>query len=145
MGQQRQVALADEARARGDADAVVGVYLTFPDAVTAEAVGEALVEARLAACVNAFAPVTSLYRWQGRVVREAEVVAWAKTTASRLPALVAAVQARHPHEVPCAVAYPAVGGAAPYLDWVRAETTGEGAGAAGGGALGASGTREDAR
>lgn len=105
-----------------DHDAVVGVYLTFPDAATAEAIGAALVEGRLAACVNLFPPVTSLYRWEGKLQRDGEVVAWAKTTRARLGALTAAVQARHPYEVPCVVAYQAVGGAADYLDWVRAET-----------------------
>ncbi len=101
---------------------IFGVYLTFPDAATAERIAEVLVERRLAACVNVFAPVTSVYRWEGRVVREGEVVAWAKTTPDRLGALVADVEALHPYEVPCVVAYPAVGGAAAYLDWVGRET-----------------------
>jgi periplasmic divalent cation tolerance protein len=101
---------------------VVGVYLTFPDAATAERVAEALVERRVAACVNLLPGATSVYRWEGRVVREPEVVAWAKTTPDRLGALVGAVEALHPYEVPCVVAYPAVGGAAAYLDWVRRET-----------------------
>jgi periplasmic divalent cation tolerance protein len=101
---------------------VVGVYLTFPDAAAAEAVAEALVMRRLAACVNVFPAATSVYRWEDRLVREPEVVAWAKTTPDRLDALVATVEALHPYEVPCVVAYPAVGGAAAYLDWVRRET-----------------------
>jgi periplasmic divalent cation tolerance protein len=100
---------------------VVGVYLTFPDVATAERIATALVEAGLVACVNLL-PATSLYRWGGRVVREAEVVAWAKTTRDRLEALTALVAELHPYDVPCVVAYPTAGGAAPYLDWVRAET-----------------------
>ena len=103
---------------------VVGVYLTFPDTATAEAIAEALLDAGLVACVNLFAPVTSLYRWEGAVQRDAEVVAWAKTTRARLPALTAAVRARHPYEVPCVVAYPASGGDRAYLDWVCAEVGG---------------------
>ena len=109
------------------ADGVVGVYLTFPDGATAAAVAEALVAERLAACVNVLPPATSVYHWEGRVVREAEVVAWAKTTRGRLGALTAAVEARHPYDVPCVVAYPAAGGSAAYLDWVRGETEAEGA------------------
>ncbi len=112
---------------RESADDVVGVYLTFPDVATAEGIAEVLVAERLAACVNVLPPCTSVYRWEGRVVREPEVVAWAKTTRGRLNALTAAVEARHPYEVPCVVAYPAVGGSAAYLDWVRSETEAEGA------------------
>ena len=111
---------------------VVGVYLTFPDAATAEAIGGALLDARLVACVNLFAPVTSLYRWEGTLQRDPEVVAWAKTTRGRLPALSALVRARHPYEVPCVVAYPAVGGDPAYLEWVRAEVGQDPAGTAGG-------------
>lgn len=107
-----------------DPNAVLGVYLTFPDRVHAEAIATALVDAGLAACVNLWPGATSVYRWEGRTVTEAEVVGWAKTTAARLPALLAAVRDRHPYEVPCAVAYPAAGGLAPYLGWVRAETAG---------------------
>lgn len=105
-------------------DGVVAVYLTFPDAATAEALAADLVGARLAACVNVLAPAVSVYRWAGAVQREPEVVAVAKTTGARLAALVAFVEARHPYDVPCAVAYPAVGGSAAYLDWVRAEVAG---------------------
>jgi periplasmic divalent cation tolerance protein len=105
-------------------EGVVGVYLTFPDAASAEAIGASLVEAGLAACVHVFPAGTSIYRWEGAVVREAEVVAWAKTTADRLDALTAAVVAAHPYAVPCVVGYPSIGGAAPYLAWVRGATEG---------------------
>jgi periplasmic divalent cation tolerance protein len=101
------------------AEDVVGVYLTFPDAETAATIATALVDRGLAACVNVFAPATSVYRWRGQVKVEPEVVAWAKSTRGRLSALTAAVVERHPYEVPCVVAYPVVGGAAAYLDWVR--------------------------
>ena len=105
-------------------ESVVAVYLTFPDAATAEALATELVDARLAACVNVLPQALSVYRWAGSVVREAEVVAVAKTTAGRLAALVAQVEARHPYDVPCVVAYPAAGGSAAYLEWVRGEVAG---------------------
>jgi|GEM_PF-219893 len=111
---------------------VIGVYLTFPDAATAEAIGAALLAAGLAACVNLFAPVTSLYRWEGALQRDPEVVAWAKTTRARLPALAALLRARHPYEVPCVVAYPVVGGDEAYLEWVRAEVGHDPVGSVGG-------------
>lgn len=102
-------------------DAVLGVYLSFPDRAAAEAVGRVLVERRLAACVNILPAGRSIYRWQGRTVAEDEVVAWAKTTSGRLRELTETVQAMHPYELPCVVAYAAEGGSAAYLDWVRAE------------------------
>jgi len=109
------------AHAHEPADAVVGVYLTFPDASTAERIAGELVAERLVACVNLLPPATSVYRWEGQVVREPEIVAWAKTTRDRLAALTAAVEARHPYAVPCVVTYPASGGSIAYLEWVRDE------------------------
>lgn len=102
--------------------AVVAVYLTFPDEGTARNVSHALVERRLAACVNVLPAGSSVYRWHGDVVTESELVAWAKTTNEKLPALVEAVKQLHPYDVPAVVAYPAVGGLAGYLEWVEAET-----------------------
>lgn len=108
---------------RREPNEVVGVYLTFPDEEAAQRIGNALVERRLAACVNFTAGGRSIYRWEERVVNESEVFAWAKTTRERVPQLVAALQELHPYDVPCAVAYPSVGGAEPYLDWVREEVS----------------------
>lgn len=101
---------------------VVAVYLTFPDEASARSVARALVERRLAACVNVLPAGTSVYRWEGEVVVEPELVAWAKTTSEKLPALVAAVRELHPYDLPAAVAYPATGGLAEYLGWVADET-----------------------
>lgn len=102
---------------------VTAVYLTFPNPEVASQVAHALVQRGLAACVNLLPSGTSVYRWQGEVVTEPEVVAFAKTTPARLPELVAAVQELHPYEVPAVVAYEAVGGLAAYLGWV-ADSTG---------------------
>jgi periplasmic divalent cation tolerance protein len=121
MGRDRDDRADETGAAMGD-DGVVGVYLTFPDVAAAEAIGTSLVEAGLAACVNVFPAGTSIYRWEGAVVREEEVVAWAKTTRDRLDALAAAVVAAHPYAVPCVVGYPAIGGAVAYLDWVGSAT-----------------------
>ncbi len=104
-------------------DDVLAVYLTFPDEASAERVARALVERRLAACVNVVPGARSVYRWEGAVQADPEVLAVAKTRATRLAALTAAVQALHPYEVPCVVAYPALGGLEGYLDWVRSETS----------------------
>ena len=106
-------------------DDVLAVYLTFPDEASAEHLARLLVERRLAACVNLMPGARSFYRWQGAVHTDVEVLAVAKTRAGRLDALVAAVREEHPFDLPCVVAYPAAGGDAAYLDWVRSETRAE--------------------
>lgn len=106
-----------------DDGGVRAVYLTFPDEETANALAEALVERRLAACVNILPAGTSTYRWDGRVVREPEVVAIAKTTVGRVQALLDSVRELHPYDVPCAVVYQAVSGLPEYLAWVGEEST----------------------
>lgn len=100
------------------------MYLTFPDESVAVEVARELVERRLAACVNLMPPGRSIYRWEGRVVEEREVVAWAKTTREKVSELVGSLRELHPYELPCAVAYPAVDGSSEeYLAWVAREVS----------------------
>lgn len=101
---------------------VLIVYCTCPDAATADALAQALVSERLAACVNVLPGVRSTYRWQGRVETGDEVLLLIKTTTDRLDALGARVQALHPNELPEVLAVEAIGGLAPYLDWVAEQT-----------------------
>jgi periplasmic divalent cation tolerance protein len=84
----------------------------------AERIARALVEARLAACVNIIPGLTSIYRWQGAVETAGEILLVVKTTAANLKALEAAIQRLHSYEVPeCLVLTPEVAGK-PYLDWL---------------------------
>ena len=76
------------------------VLTTLPDQTTAETLASALVESRLAACVNILQPCRSIYRWQGTVETADEVPLLIKTTEARYPALEAAIRARHPYEIP---------------------------------------------
>ncbi len=101
---------------------VLIVHCTCPDATTADALAQALVTERLAACVNVLPAVRSTYRWQGQVERDDEVLMLIKTTRGRLDALVARIQAMHPAELPEVLAVEAVAGLAPYLDWVAEQT-----------------------
>jgi periplasmic divalent cation tolerance protein len=101
---------------------VVALYLTFPNETVASEVAEALVARRLVACVNVLPGATSVFRWQGAVTREREVVAIAKTTRARSAEAIAAAAEAHPYELPCIVAYPATGGLPAYLGWVDEET-----------------------
>ena len=103
-------------------DAVQVVLLTAPDAACAERLARALVEERLAACVNVVPGVRSFYRWQGAVEAAAELLLVAKTRADRAEALAARVKELHPYELPEVLTLPAAGGSAAYLDWVRTES-----------------------
>lgn len=103
-------------------DAVLVVFCAVPDRATGEAIAEAVVGERLAACVNLLPGVRSVYRWKGAVHRDDEVLAVMKTTAARFEALRARVCALHPYELPEVLAVPSSAGHAPYLAWVRDET-----------------------
>ncbi|MGE4297864.1 MAG: divalent-cation tolerance protein CutA [Desulfovibrionaceae bacterium] len=99
------------------------VYMTAADTAEAERIGRALVEARLAACVNVLPGMRSFYWWDGAVRTGDEAVLVAKTTRSRMDALTTAVQRLHSYEVPCIAALPIVDGNAAFLDWIRDETS----------------------
>jgi periplasmic divalent cation tolerance protein len=92
---------------------------TCPDDDRARAIASALVERHLAACVNVTPPVTSVYRWDGRVETAAEVLMLIKTTRDRYPALERALRDLHPYEVPEIIAVPIDRGLHDYLQWVR--------------------------
>jgi periplasmic divalent cation tolerance protein len=94
------------------------VFSTFPDADTAARIARALVTDRLAACVNLFPTVRSIYRWEGKVCDEVETLAVIKTTAERYPALAAKIAELHPYQVPEIIALPLADGHPPYLAWL---------------------------
>ena len=98
------------------------VLTNLPDREAAEKLADALVEGRVAACVNILAPCRSVYRWKGVLQRDEEHPVLAKTTEDRYPALEALIRANHPYELPEIVAVPVERGLPAYLDWVAAET-----------------------
>lgn len=100
---------------------IITVEVNCPDDGSAAVIAEALVADRLAACANVHAPVESVYRWGGRTERQTEVPVVLKTRAEHFPALVEAVRALHPFEVPAIVAQP-VSVPDDYREWVEAET-----------------------
>ena len=101
---------------------VVTLLLTAPDEETGRRIARALVEERLAACVNVLPGVRSIYRWKGAVEEASEVMLVAKTRASRAAALAARVRALHPYELPEVLALPVTDGSQAYLRWVVAES-----------------------
>ena len=100
---------------------VVVVLSTFPSAEKAAEIARVLVDERLCACVNLVPAVRSIYRWQGAVHDDAEVLAIVKTTAERAQALRDRLIALHPYELPEVLVLPVTEGHAPYLAWVTGE------------------------
>jgi periplasmic divalent cation tolerance protein len=81
-------------------------------------IARALVERRLAACVNVLPGVKSWYRWKGTVEEDEERLLVIKTRRDRFEALREALVALHPYELPEAIALPVEAGHAPYLAWL---------------------------
>jgi periplasmic divalent cation tolerance protein len=84
----------------------------------AERIARALVEERLAACVNIVPGVVSIYRWKGNVEQEPELMLVIKTLAERVDAVKARLLELHPYELAEVVVIPIAGGHAPYLAWL---------------------------
>ncbi|MFT4249683.1 MAG: divalent-cation tolerance protein CutA [Pseudomonas sp.] len=98
------------------------LFSTCPDAASAERIAHALVSERLAACVTRLPGARSTYRWQDRVEQGEEIQLLIKTTAARLDAAIARLQALHPYALPEAIALPVGTGLPTYLAWIDAET-----------------------
>ena len=105
------------------ADALV-VLTTLANEADARALVTALVAARLVACGTLLPGARSIYRWEGQMKEEAEVVVLLKTDGSKWEALCAAVRERHPYQVPELLALPVEGGLERYLSWLTSEVVG---------------------
>ena len=99
------------------------VLITAPaDGEAAAKLARALVEERLAACVNRVPGLVSTYWWQGEIEEGREELLIAKTSEDRLEALLKRVPELHPYSVPEVLALPVEKGHPPYLEWLFAET-----------------------
>lgn len=87
----------------------------------AERIADLLVGSRLAACVQVAGPVTSLYRWEGRIESAEEWSCVIKTSADRYREVEAAILSAHRYDVPEIVAVAVVGGNPAYLRWIETE------------------------
>jgi periplasmic divalent cation tolerance protein len=94
-------------------------YCNCPDAGSAQAIAETLVEERLAACVNQLTGICSTYRWQGKVTSDTETLLLIKTSTARFEALKTRLLQLHPYDLPELIAVPVEYGHAAYLEWVR--------------------------
>jgi periplasmic divalent cation tolerance protein len=99
-------------------------YITVPDRAEALRIGKALLEPRLAACINVIDGMASVYWWQGKLEEARECVLLVKTSDSRREEVLAKVRELHPYEVPCVVFWPLAGGNPAYLDWIEKESGG---------------------
>ncbi len=100
----------------------VMVYVTATDTVEAEALGRAVVEARLAACANVLGATKAIYWWEGEVESGGEAALVLKTREELVPELTKKINGLHSYDCPCVVAMPIVGGNPAFLQWLADET-----------------------
>jgi periplasmic divalent cation tolerance protein len=98
----------------------VQVTTTAGSEEEAERISAALIERRLAACVQVIGPISSRYRWQGKIEHEREWICLAKTEASRYDEVETAIRELHSYDEPEIVATPIVAGSKGYLEWLSA-------------------------
>ncbi|HYM19065.1 MAG TPA: divalent-cation tolerance protein CutA [Micropepsaceae bacterium] len=98
------------------------LYSTFPDADAALKAARVLIDKNLAACVNVYPPMTSVYVWEGKREESVEVAAFIKTRRALVNDAIEVARAIHPYTVPCFLVLPIEGGNADYLAWARAQT-----------------------
>ncbi len=98
------------------------VYTTFPDEETARAVARALVEERLAACVNFIPGMRSVYRWEGSIEEAGEIVGIVKTRAGLIDRVEARIKALHPYDTPVIMHLAVTGADEATLDWLMEQT-----------------------
>ena len=101
----------------------IAVFITAPNGEEATRLAEMLVGAQLAACVQILPRMESVYRWQGKVERQSEILLIAKTTRASFADLERIVRALHSYETPEIVALPITAGSAPYLEWLGSVTS----------------------
>lgn len=96
---------------------ILFLYITCADLEEARRIGRALVEERLAACVNIRAHET-IYRWEGRIEQGPEIGLLARTTRAAYPAVESRVRGLHSYTLPCIVAWSPDAGLTEYLEWI---------------------------
>jgi len=109
-----------QAEAGGDDDAPLVCMITCAKQEAAQVIARALVQERLAACVNLIPGVRSIYTWEGAVCDDDEVLCLVKTTVGRFAAMRDRVLRLHTYATPEIIGLPITHAHGPYLDWLRA-------------------------
>jgi periplasmic divalent cation tolerance protein len=100
------------------ADDPIVVFMTAPNGEEATRLADLLIGAQLAACVQILPEMESVYRWQGKIERQSEILIIAKTTAAKFADLEREVRVLHSYETPEIIALPLVAASTPYLEWI---------------------------
>ena len=95
------------------------VFVTTADDKEAQAIGQTLVEEKLAACANRIPNVRSIFQWKGELCQEGEVLLILKSRRDFLDRIICRVQELHSYEVPEIIAVPIIGGSEDYLEWIE--------------------------
>jgi periplasmic divalent cation tolerance protein len=103
---------------------IVTVYAVFADPAEAQRIGRAMVEERLAACINILGPCRSIYRWEGAIETATETPALFKSTLDKADALIERIKALHSYSVPAIAVWPIERLPADYGDWVEQSVKG---------------------
>ncbi len=101
-----------------NAHAAIVVLTTTETPQQAAQLAQVLVESELAACVQILPPITSIYRWEGKIETATEILLLIKTTSEVYPALEVAIKANHPYQTPEIIALPIEAGSTDYLNWL---------------------------
>ena len=94
------------------------VFMTAANGEEATRLADLLIGAHLAACVQILPEMESVYRWEGKIERQSEILLLAKTTLRKFADLEREVRALHSYETPEIVAVPILAGSTPYLEWL---------------------------
>ena len=106
-------------------DQAIVVFIATGKRKEARRLADMLVSKRLAACVQIMPEMESVYRWQGKIERQREILLIAKTVSSKFAELEREVVALHSYETPEIVAFPLTAGSRPYLEWLSSSVAEE--------------------
>ena len=96
----------------------IAVFITAPNKKEARKIARALIEKKLAACVNIIENIESVFRWEGKIDTAKEAMLVIKSKKTALAAIIKLVKSLHSYQVPEIIALPVAGGDAPYLRWI---------------------------
>jgi periplasmic divalent cation tolerance protein len=120
QNKKRKISMASVPQAMNKAQAgiIVFAYVTCRNKSEAKKIGKVLLQERLAACINIFDKMHSMYWWNGKIEAANETVLIANTTRKTFPGLSLKVKSLHSHSIPCILQIPVSNGIPEYVDWL---------------------------